>query len=176
MVGNDSVAYASINYESRRLTMETASGNVETPYYVTPTGIHLQTPITVNGQQLAELDFDATTNELADANAQGIKLAGFTPEKYKPIKFGEGAWQLVYATSGDANPQYGYYNMNLETYDASNLLATVNIDGIKYQLGRIQSALWFYRAILSLYYRPYGPILRSGVLWCQFQGRNRLFQ
>lgn len=133
MVGNDSVAYASINYETRRLTMETASGDVETPYYVTPTGIHLQTPITVNGQQLAELNFDANTNELADANVQGIKLAGFIPERYKPIKFWEGAWQLVHATSADANPQYGYYNMNLEAYDASNLLATVNIDGIKYQ-------------------------------------------
>lgn len=134
MVGNDSVAYASVDYESRRLTMETATGDVETPYYVTPEGIHLQTPINVNGQKIENLKFNAQTNELVDEKAQAVKLAGFIPQGYKPIKFWEGKWQLVYATSGNENPDYAYYNMTLEAYNAGNLLSTIKVDGVKYNI------------------------------------------
>lgn len=133
MVGNDSVAYASVDYETRRLTIETDNGEVEAPYYVTPDGIHLQSPVAIAGVQLSDLKFNALTNELADANSQSVKLTGFIPNGYKPIEFWEGKWKLVYATSASANPEYAYYDMSLEQYNAGNLIATARVDGVSYE-------------------------------------------
>lgn len=133
MVGNDSVAYASVDYESRRLTMETADGDVETAYYVTPEGIHLHTPLQVNGVAVSDLKFNAQTNELVNEGDQTVKLAGFIPDGYKPIKFWEGNWQMVYATSAEAT-DFSYYDMTMKAYNAGYLDATVTVDGMKYSI------------------------------------------
>lgn len=137
MVGTDSIGYAAVDYESRRVSFDIDSVTTEVAYYATPEGIHLQSPVNVNGKQISDLTFNAQADQLADANSSDITIAGFKPAGYKPIEFWEGNWQLVYqvATSeGKPSGQYAAYSLVLEKSSANYLLGQVTVSGRTYTM------------------------------------------
>ena len=137
LVGNDSIAYLSIDNMTRRVTMTLDSIETESAYYVTPTGIHLQQPLSVNGKELQNLTYDETHKTLTPDNLQGIVCQAFTPDGYMPLKFWEGDWQIVYAVPGnDGKPssQYAALPLTLKPYNASYLEGVVTISNVKYTM------------------------------------------
>lgn len=132
MVGNDSIGYAAVDYEGRRVSFEIDGTTKDVAYYATPEGIHLQSPVTVNGKQLSDLAFNAQADQLTDAKADGVTLAGFKPAGYKPIEFWEGNWQLVYQVAtndGQPSGKYSAYSLTLEESSANYLLGHVTVNG-----------------------------------------------
>ena len=138
MNGNDSIGYISIDDYTRRAVLTSGSEKADVPYYVTSKGICLQSPVTINGQQLRELKYDLDTHSFEPSNLNSsVKIAGYYPEHYQLINFYEGVWTLDgYQAGSDYKPTstLQQYRVVLTYYDPIYLKGKVTIDGYTYDL------------------------------------------
>jgi len=138
MNGNDSIGYISIDDYTRRAVLTAGTDNADVPYYVTSKGIHFQTPVTINGEQISELVYDLNSHDFDVAQGSTtLKIAGYYPDHYQLIHFYEGVWTLdCYQAGNDYKPTntLQQYRVVLTYYNPIYLKGKVTIDGYTYDL------------------------------------------
>ena len=140
MNGNDSIGYISIDDFTRRAVLTADKDAADVPYYVTSKGIHFQTPITVNGEQISEMTYDATTHSFAvagDHATSSLTVAGYYPAHYQLIDFFLGTWTLdCYAAGSDYKKTnvLQQYRVEFTYYNPIYLKGKINVDGYTFDL------------------------------------------
>lgn len=140
MNGNDSIGYISIDDFTRRAVLTADKDAADVPYYVTSKGIHFQAPITVNGEQISEMTYDATTHSFAvagDHATSSLTVAGYYPAHYQLIDFFLGTWTLdCYAAGSDYKKTnvLQQYRVEFTYYNPIYLKGKINVDGYTFDL------------------------------------------
>lgn len=138
MNGNDSIGYISIDDYTRRAVLTAGVDKADVPYYVTSKGIHFQSPITVNGEQLSDLEYNMETHKFEVANTNSnVKIAGYYPDHYQLINFFEGTWTLDCYAAGsnyEKTTTLQQYRIDFTYYSPIYLKGKINVDGMAYDL------------------------------------------
>ena len=138
--GNDSIGYISIDDYTRRAVLTAGSDKADVPYYVTSKGVHFQTPITVNGEQISEMNFNDATHEfnIVGGNASSsLSVQGYYPAHYQLIDFFLGTWTLdCYAAGSDFKKTntLQQYRIEFTYYSPIYVKGKINVDGLTFDL------------------------------------------
>lgn len=95
-VNNDSVADIKINYpENKDITISDASGEKKYTFISTTTGLKLSKPITVAGQNIESLEFDAAKQQFSVKGNHVLSIQSYVPQGYHSLKYYEGSYYFV---------------------------------------------------------------------------------
>jgi hypothetical protein len=95
-VNNDSVADVKINYpDDKDITITDASGEKESTFITTTTGLKLSEPITVSGQKIESLNFDVKKQQFSIEGNNVVSIQYYIPEGYHTLKYYEGSYYFT---------------------------------------------------------------------------------
>ena len=140
MNGTDSIGYISLDDYTRRAVLTAGNDKADVPYYVTSKGIHFQSPITVNGEEISEMDYDEKTQHFSIMGgnaASNLSVAGYYPPHYQLIDFFEGTWTLDCYAAGSNYEQTStlqQYRIEFTYYSPIYLKGKINVDGLSFDL------------------------------------------
>jgi hypothetical protein len=95
-VNNDSIADVKINYpDDKDITITDASGKKESTFITTATGLKLSNPITVSGQKIESLDFNAQKMQFSLPGNNAVSFQYYVPDGYHTLKYYEGSYYFI---------------------------------------------------------------------------------
>ncbi len=136
-LGNDSIGHIAIDDYTRRAVYQSGKEKAEVPYYVGSKGIHFQSPITINGEQVSELVYNKAKDNFDVTGTTSISILGYNPPHFQPIEFFEGTWNIICHAAGSESQetQTAYeYRVEMTKYSPVYLKGKINIDGLAFEL------------------------------------------
>lgn len=136
-MANDSIGHIDIDDYTRRAVYKSGKEKTEVPYYVSSKGIHFQSPIIINGEEVSELVYNKAKDNFDVAGTSDINIHGFNPPHFQPIEFFEGTWNLICHQAGsnsEETQQALEYRIEMTKYNPVYLKGKINIDGLAFDL------------------------------------------
>lgn len=93
---NDTIAEGTIDPTTTRLNVDIKGTTYDMPFNFTNKGIHLQSPIVINGISYADLTWNAENNSFEEGL---FRAALFVPKGFKAIDFWYGTWTVEFTNT-----------------------------------------------------------------------------
>lgn len=127
----DSEVKASLDLDSRSVSVETATDTISSAFTYTDSGIRLYKPFTVNGSAVSELAYDASSKQFSSSvNGANFVLQGQLPDDYQLFENFAGNYELLYKSENEDGTS--------ET-ETINVTLTPNADGASYTLSGLST-------------------------------------